>query len=1394
MYVELHSRSAFSFLECSTLPEDLISVCAALGMSGMALLDRDGLYGSPRFYLAAQKAGLKAHIGAEVSCELLSPQRHPSTSLMAGSDTEINKKTEKIQLTTAAAHNDLEACHSEQSEESASLQRPAHPDNLQSEIKNLKSGDFKLPLLVSSRAGYQNLCQLITRMKLRAQRKEEGAVLEHELAQHANGIVCLTGGEEGPLAAALKKGGPAEARRAVEHLTGIFGHDNVYVELQRHFHREEEARNRVAIEIARDLHLPLLATNGVCYATPHDRPLCDVFTAIRHHQTLMTAGRLLARNSERHLKTSEEMAQLFADLPEAIANTAELSARLEFKLSDLGYEFPRYPVPEGETMMSFLRQRTEEGARWRYGISLSGDRVPQNGFHNKDLQQRARRQIERELQLIEKLDLAGYFLIVWDIVRFCREQNILAQGRGSAANSAVCYSLGITAVDPISMELLFERFLSEQRGEWPDIDIDLPSGDQRERVIQYIYQRYGQRGAAMTANVITYRNRMAAREMGKAMGFDPETLNKISAAVATWEYKDANDALDRRFHDAGLDLNHPRLRKYFELCTAVQDLPRHLGQHSGGMVICQGQLDSVVPLEPASMPGRVVVQWDKEDCADMGIIKVDLLGLGMMAVLEESIQLIRNDYHQEVDLAHLPPDDSEVYSTLQKADTVGMFQIESRAQMSCLPRLRPKKFYDIVVQVAIIRPGPIVGQMVNPFLQRRQGREPVTYPHPSLEPVLARTMGVPLFQEQLLRIAMISANFTGGEAEELRRAMGFKRSQARMKEIEVRLREGMTRNGIAQEAQEQIILSITSFALYGFPESHAASFALIAYASAWLKCHYLGAFTAALLNNQPMGFYHPATIVKDAQRHGLRVLPVDVTKSDWLCTLEPVVSHQSSVVSEEPVVGRWSLVVGEEPANRYQPSAISYQPPAISHQTPANSYQLTAISHPPRAISYQPSAISQEFALKGTGFSRSDKNLNSSAALAAEVGVIPQDQPQAHGEAADFTVQIPWNEIGSYTRSNSALNALQQRNKGFQQTQAKNPSKATDISDSSVPLCLCGEKELRGEKTLALRLGLKYVRGLREAAGQALVRERSLAPFQSIHDLTRRVPELRKDELTTLAEIGALNSIGNSPQRHRVTEEIDKQNNLKICHSERSEESAFSRSVPESPNNLQSEIRNLKSSNSSVPLCLGGEKSPNSRLGTRDSKLETRNSKLTHNSVLGTRYSRHRRDALWQIEKAVRRSGPLLEELPEPDAPSPLERMTHEERLVADFHGTGLTTGPHPMAYRRAEMRALGIHPASSLSSLPSGRRLRIGGCVIARQRPGTAKGFVFLSLEDETGIANAIVTPDLLQHNRILLSSGRFLMVEGILQNQDNVISVKAERVLPLSVTQAETSSHDFH
>src|SRR6266511_541007 len=839
-YVELHARSAFSFLEGASVPEELIAAALELEMPAMALLDRDGVYGAPRFHLAAKKNGLKAHIGAEITLKV---QSRGSNVPDQNADIECE--------TLDFGQNWL-------------------PQDV-----------IRVPVLVRNRTGYQNLCRLITLMKMRVPKHAKPgqcAVTTEELAAHAEGLICLTGNEDGPLAKALlprTEGNTKRAHKIAERLIDIFGKENVYAELQRHFNRSEEARNQIIVSIARELDLPLLATNGVCQASCGQREIADVFTCIRHHTRLETAGRLLVRNSERYLKSANTMVKLFADLPEAIANTIELSSRLAFTLEDLGYEFPKYPVPAGENMTSFLHQRTEAGARLRY-----------TGWNGLPTYEHARSQIERELALIEKLKLEGYFLIVWDIVQFCRQKGILIQGRGSAANSAVCYALGITAVDPIGMELLFERFLSEERGEWPDIDLDLPSGDQRERAIQYVYERYGKLGAAMTANVITYRGRSTAREVGKALGFDEETLSRLSGLVHTWEWKDPKDSTERQFRDAGLDLRNPRIKKFFQLYEMVQDLPRHLGQHSGGMVICQGQLNSVVPLEPAAMPGRVVVQWDKEDCADLGLIKVDLLGLGMMAVLEDSIDLIRDSYQEEVGLAHLPQDDDAVYAALQKADTIGMFQVESRAQMSCLPRLRPQKFYDIVVQVAIIRPGPIVGNMVHPYLKRRQGREPVVYPHPLLEPVLRRTLGVPLFKEQLLKMAMICADFSGGEAEELRRAFGFKRSEARMKEIEVKLRRGMAHKGLTNKAQDEIVQAITSFALYGFPESHASSFALIAYASAYLKCHYLAAFTAAILNNQPMGFYQPFTLVKDAQRHGLKVRPVDVTRSDWLCTIE----------------------------------------------------------------------------------------------------------------------------------------------------------------------------------------------------------------------------------------------------------------------------------------------------------------------------------------------------------------------------------------------------------------------------------------------------------------------------------------------------------------------------
>jgi len=777
-------------------------------------------------------------------------------------------------------------------------------------------------------------------------------------------------------------------------------------------------------------------------------------------------------------------------------------------------------VPAGGSMQSFLEKRTEEGIRNRY--------VPKR---DANLFARAQKQSQRELALVAKLGLAGYFLIVWDIVQFCGREGILVQGRGSAANSVVCYALGITAVDPVGMDLLFERFLSEERGEWPDIDLDLPSGEQREKAIQYVYQRYGELGAAMTANVITYRGRSAAREVGKALGFDAETLNRLTKLVSAWEWKDKNDSLGRNFQDAGFDLQHRRIAKYVELSGRMQDLPRHLGQHSGGMVICGGQLNAVVPIEPASMPGRTVIQWDKEDCADMKIIKVDLLGLGMMAVLKDCMDLVPAHYNEPLDLAQLPQNDPPTYRALQRADTVGMFQVESRAQMAALPRNYPICFYDLVVQVAIIRPGPIVGNMMNPYMKRRRGKEKVTYYHPLLEPVLKRTLGIPLFQEQLIRMAMIVANFTGGEAEELRRAVGMRRSMARMKDLDGKLRRGMSSNGIAPRVQDEIIQSISSFALYGFPESHAASFALIAYASAYLKCNYLAAFTAALLNNQPMGFYSPAAVVKDAQRHGLRVKPVDVLHSDWPCTLE---------------------------------------------------------------------------------------------------------------------------------------------------TESGNPHR------------------------FALRLGLCYARGLRRDTATAVIAAREQRTFISIQDFALRIPELHKSDLALLAKIGALNSLG--------------------------------------------EVA-------------------------------------------------HRRDALWQVEYAGRPPGPLLDELPEQtSADSPLRQMTIEERLVADFSGTGVTVGKHPMAYHRERLKEMGILAAGDLAGVAHGRTTRIAGCVIARQRPGTAKGFVFLSIEDETGIANAIITPAVYEQFKQVVVYEKFLLIEGELQNQENVISVKAREIRPLQISNAEVLSHDFH
>jgi error-prone DNA polymerase len=1037
-YVELRCRSAFSFLEGASNPEDLVEEAARLGHRALALGDRSGLYGTPRFHQAARGAGLHAIVGAEVD---LAPPSPSTASLL---------------------------------------------------------------LLCESRHGYRQLSRLLTCAHARGTKGEAWSSWD-EVEEHAEGLVCLLRADARLDAAGLD--------RAQAVFPG-----RLFVDVSRSLDRDTERVARRAAHLAEAHAVPLVASGDVGFARTSDRRLLDALTCLRHKTSLDRAGRRLQSNAERRLRTPEEMERRFADRPAWIRATRAVAERCTFTLEDLGYRFPRFPVPAGETQDSWLRRLTLDGARGRYGNPLP---------------RRARTQLEHELSVIRKLDLAGYFLIVWDISRFARERNILAQGRGSAANSAVCYSLGITAVDPVGMELLFERFLSEERGEWPDIDIDLPSGDQRESAIQYVFERYGEYSAAMTATVITYRTRLAVREMGKVLGMEPGTIDRLAKVLASLEHREDLDELHETLRQANVDPEAPRIRTWLRLVEQVRGLPRHIGQHTGGIVIAAGRLDEVVPIEPAAMAGRRVVQWDKDDCADLGIIKIDLLGLGMLDALERTLVFIREHEGTEVDLARLPPDDPATYEAIRRADTVGTFQIESRAQMATLPRMKPRTFYDLVVEVAIIRPGPIVGKMVNPYLERRAGRQPVSYPHPCLEPILKRTLGVPIFQEQLLRVAMAASGFSGGEAEELRRAMGFKRSTERMGALESRLRAGMTERGIEGDAQEEIVRGITSFALYGFPESHAASFALIAYASAYLKVHHPAAFLAGLLNAYPMGFYGPSTLVKDAERHGVEVRPIDVSCSRWECTLE-----------------------GDGPA---------------------------------------------------------------------------------------------------------------------------------------------------------VRLGLRYVGGLRAATGHALEAERESAPFESAADLARRVA-LHRDELEALAELGALASL--------------------------------------------------------EPGWAG------------------------------------RRAALWQVAALERDPRSLFAGVSPPATPTPVPEMTPLEQTLADYRIAGMTTGPQILAHLRAGLAERGLLTAATLREAPNGRYVRTAGHVIVRQRPGSARGLCFLTLEDETGTSNAVLTPNQFRRFRIPLHTSSLLEVAGPVQNVDGVVHVRVRELRPLSPREHDPSlaarstlpdSHDY-
>ncbi|GAA5117570.1 error-prone DNA polymerase [Luteolibacter yonseiensis] len=969
----------------------------------------------------------------------------------------------------------------------------------------------RFPVLCATRDGYRMMSRHLTDRNLAPE-------VAQSLRPTDGHLIALTGDRSGPVCQRLLKNDKPGALSAAQLMVEMFGRQNLYVELIRQGLRDDGRLNRHLVDLARHLKLPVLASNAPLHARRGDRCLADAFTCLRHHVPLDEAGKLLARNSERHLKSPRQMAALFADLPEAIVNSRRLAERIGFTLENLDYRFPDFPDGRGNPLSmteqtTLLRRQAYAGASRRYGVC------------NEDV----RKQLEHELAMIHRLGFSGYFLIVNDLVEFARGRGILCQGRGSAANSVVCYALGITAVDPVGGKLLFERFLSENRKSWPDIDIDFPSGERREEVIQHVFKKYGQRGAAMTANVITYRGKLAFREMSKVLGFPPSVAERFSGTPSAFKgegsksrsKEEREDEFEERISSI-LPPSHPRLAALAHLYHAALGMPRHLGQHPGGIIVCDHGLDSSVPLQPATMVGRNIVQWDKDDCEDMGIVKIDLLGLGMLAAIEHALE-IRTRRGKPVDLAQIPKDDPAVFDLLCRADTIGTFQVESRAQMATLPIMRPATFYDLAIEVAIIRPGPIVGDLVHPYLNRRNGREAIDYIQPACKETLERTLGVPLFQEQVLRIAMDVAGFTGGEADELRKAMAFKRDDSRMEQVTAKLRLRMGERGIDPYVQEKVVDSIGSFALYGFPESHAISFALIAYSSCWLKVHHPAEFYTGLINNQPMGFYSVNTLIQDAKRHGIRLLPV------------------SCVWSEE----------------------------------------------------------------------------------------------------------------------------------------------VTEVLDDST-----------------LRLGLLRLKGLGSTTAARIVAEREVRPFASLEDfLSRARPTAKEKRL--LAQGGALNDL---------------------------------------------------------PLV------------------------------------EHRREALWQVEL------PLFDDLLSTGNQTHLgimPPMEMGERLSADYATQGASIGPHPMRLWRERSGTRQFQRAKDLQNLPSGFPVKVAGMAICRQRPGTAKGHCFISLEDETGIANLFIKKETFHTFRLVITSEPFLCAVGRLQRSEGDLpTVYVTSISPLADVDREhaTKSHDFH
>jgi error-prone DNA polymerase len=954
-------------------------------------------------------------------------------------------------------------------------------------------------LLAQHRGGYANLCRLITKGRLRSE-KGASAVTWDEVCEHAPGLLALWGGERSLIVSA------AESKEVAGKLLEAFS-DRLYGMVTRH-RREEEVVQEVRLrERAKRFGFSLLAANEVLYHTAARRRLQDVLTAVRHGVPVAACGKKLKPNAEHGFKPPYAFAKLFGDDLAAVDRTLEVAERCDFSLNEIRYRYPAEKLPNGMTSTEWLRRQTLKGAHWRYGKRIPSEIAAQ---------------VEKELEIIESLDYPGYFLTMWEIVEFCRANHILCQGRGSAANSVVCYCLGITAVNPAHIGLLFERFISKERAEPPDIDLDIEH-DRREEVIQHVYQKYGRDRAALVANVVRYRSRSALRDIGKALGLSETALDRAAKFLSSYELV-RSDMLER----TGIDSSGGLHEHLLELTNEVLDFPRHLSIHPGGFLLGHEPVHDLVPIENATMLERTVIQWDKNDVEDLGLFKVDLLGLGGLTQLDLCFKLLREHRGVDLSMATIPPGDTSTYDMICKSDTVGVFQIESRAQMAMLPRLQPRNFYDLVIEISIVRPGPITGGMVHPYLRRRQGKEAVAYPHPSLIPVLKKTLGVPLFQEQVMRLAMVAADYTPGEADQLRRDMAAWHRTGRMERHRERLITRMQGKGIAAEFAERVFEQIRGFGEYGFPESHAASFALIAYATAWLKCHYPAEFTCSLLNAQPMGFYMPATIVEDAKRHQVVVRAIDIQASEWDCTLEP------------------------------------------------------------------------------------------------------------YAESAG----------------------------GF-----------------------------------AVRMGLRYVKGLGEREWQKIVQTRRMAPFASLQDFTRRTA-LDEGSLSALAEAGAFDAF-----------HID------------------------------------------------------------------------------------RRTALWDTRRLARAQKESLS-LPVRERQPAFAPLTPFEEVGWDYHRTSHSTRRHPLEPLRPSLIRQGLPDARAVAGMKNGVMIRYAGLVICRQRPGTAGGVVFMTLEDETGFVNVVVWESVFQRYAVLAKAASFLGVTGKLQVEDGVVHLVAEELWEprLGLKPAATPSRDFH